>query len=230
MTPKAAQNMPENMPVERPFSWACGKCRGENLYREDDRLVGDYCIACPTCGNRYYNDIGRVSCGVAPVKVYSTGKAAPAAVVVTGHFAQGRMANILTGPGAGLSKREKEEIMSKEKRPCANCGRVLPTVSGGHCWKCYTASKGLTGEERMAALASIKANIDNGEIKPRGEKKSLEAAPDHAHNQPALTTVKKADLTLKIALLLETEAGGREISVLHSVASLLGVSIKVKFI
>jgi hypothetical protein len=153
--------------VLESFKWVCGKCRGSGLYREDDRLVGDCCIACPICGNRYYNDVGRVSVGVAPVKVRYT--PTPAPPPEPNHFTLERTASIATGPGrSGARANEKEEEPMAVRKPCANCGRDLTVVSRGLCFVCYTAGKGLVGEERDAALAAVKAKIGSGGLSRRG--------------------------------------------------------------
>lgn len=43
-----------------------------------------------------------------------------------------------------------------------------------------------------------------------------------------LSAEKKAAVAAKIVAILEREAGGEEINVLHTAASLLGVSIKIE--
>ena len=161
--------MPEIMPDERPFYWTCGKCRGAGLYRDDDRLVGDFSIVCPICGNRYYGDVGGKVRGLAPVKIYYTPEIAPPPFGAS-HFVQERTANIVTGPaGSGARTTEKkEESMPKTKIPCANCKRKLTVVADHCCYACYNAGKGLDGEEKAAARAAIKEKIESGRLKRGG--------------------------------------------------------------
>jgi hypothetical protein len=56
----------------------------------------------------------------------------------------------------------KEDAMQNRTGPCANCKRVRTYQGGGHCFLCNRASKGLEGEERSAALAAIKEQIEKG--------------------------------------------------------------------
>ena len=47
---------------------------------------------------------------------------------------------------------------------CKNCGRERSIVAQGFCFVCRDVSRNLEGEERAAALAAVKARIENGEI------------------------------------------------------------------
>lgn len=171
-TLNAVQIMPEIMPEERPFYWACGKCRSRGIYRDDDFAVGDFAIACPMCGNRYYGDIGSGTQartkGVAPVKVYHTPRPAPPPTG-PGHYTLERTANILTGPwrSTARSMEKTEESMAKTG-PCANCKRILSIIGEGCCFVCYKAGKGLVGEAKDIARAAIKAKIEAGGLRRSG--------------------------------------------------------------
>jgi len=159
--------MTKMMTDDRPFRYVCGKCRGRGLYRDDDFLVGDFSIVCPTCGNRYYGDVGGKTQGAAPVKEYYTPEPPPPAGAI--HFALERTANILTGPDLIRRRRtEKEEDSMTVTRPCNNCGRVLTIIGGGCCYVCYHAGKGLIGTAKDAARAAIKAKIESGVMKKGG--------------------------------------------------------------
>ena len=149
---------------ERPFYWACGKCGSRGLYRDDDRLVGDWSIACRTCGNRFYGEVGGKAQGAAPVKVFYMPEAAPP--LGPNHFTLERTANILTGPGLIQLRtiEEKEKAMGK-RAPCRNCKRDLTIVADDYCFVCNKAGKGLEGEEKAAALAVIKAKIESGGLR-----------------------------------------------------------------
>lgn len=194
--------MPENMPDERPFYLACGKCRGAGLYRDDDRLVGDYSIVCPICGNRYYGDVGGKARGLVPVKVYCVPEIAPPPFGAS-HFIQERAANIVTGSGRSSARttEKKEESMPKTKIPCANCKRELTVVGERCCFVCYQAGKGLEGEEKAAALAAVKEKIKGGRIyRHRGRPTfhpGLQSAPAQI---PAGTP---ADIPVTIRLMVE---------------------------
>lgn len=87
-------------------------------------------------------------------------------------------------PGGGVAVIEnEEEAMSKEKKPCRNCGRVLTIIGDGCCFVCYKAGKWLAGEEKERALAAVKARIQatgghlRGRRKQRKAKQSAAAAP-----------------------------------------------------
>jgi len=212
------------------MGWVCGKCRSRGLYRDDDFSVGDFSIVCPLCGNRYYPGAGRLSAGIAPVMAGAAAK--PAAATISGHFEQERTSNILTGPARSAPKKKDRErrntVTTNKKRECENCGRVKFLVGGGHCSICYQTAKGLTGDERAAALAAIKAKIESGEV---GIGKRRQGGPKRATvgASEGLPIAKKADLALRIAQLLLKEAGGEEEEVIHTAASLLKGYIAVKF-
>jgi len=162
---------------ERSYSWACGKCGSKGLYRDEDFAVGDFAIACPMCGNRYYGDLGSRSQGVAPVKVYCEIKAAPPPAG-PGHFVLERTANILKGQWRPPAHK-KEESMSKIGT-CRNCDRALSIVADGCCYLCYRAGKGLEGEEKAAALATVKAKIGSGTMRKGGGRRGPKTAAGKA--------------------------------------------------
>ena len=56
------------------------------------------------------------------------------------------------------------------KKPCANCKRDKSIVAGGHCFLCYKAAKGKSGDELISALTEIKRKIDNGEVNRGGRR------------------------------------------------------------
>ena len=119
------------------FHWVCGKCGSRSIYRDDDA------IACPMCGNRYYEVIIRALerqkvRGVAPKKVYED-PYRPPVKYESGHWEQERMTNIVTG--ADLRKVKREEPMSK-KGKCVICGRENMCLPARNmCGKCYFAEK-----------------------------------------------------------------------------------------
>jgi hypothetical protein len=84
------------MAAEERFRYVCGKCRSAGLYRDDDPFIGDSCIVCPICGNRYYNDVGRVSVGISPMKIPYIPRLVPKAAVTTNPRSE-RSANLFPG-------------------------------------------------------------------------------------------------------------------------------------
>ncbi len=172
--------------------YVCGKCRGNGLYREEDRSVGDCCIACKLCGNRYYDSIGRSGVGVAPRKVHFT--PAPDQPPDPDHFETERSQNILTGHDRIriATPKKKEGIMPKGKGICKNCGREKFLLAG-LCSVCLKAARGLKGEVRETSLATIKERIENGDIKrgrPGGTKDPVPAAS--GKEDPATRPVETA--------------------------------------
>jgi hypothetical protein len=156
---------------------------------------------CPSCGNRYYGNVGGRVQGFAPVAVSLDPKPElpPARPV---HFTTERMANLCQGTmnpkvegethkfpwGAPdpANKNDKSggkpQIKTKEERPmqikeCANCGRVKGIVGEKCCYVCYHAGKGLVGVAKDEARAAVKAKIERGEPR-RGGPGKKKTAPE----------------------------------------------------
>jgi hypothetical protein len=62
-------------------------------------------------------------------------------------------------------KKEGEGMNMGVRKPCENCKRVLSVVEKGRCSVCAKAGRGKSGDELIAALATIKGKIERGEIK-----------------------------------------------------------------
>lgn len=175
------------MEEERPFHFVCGKCRGRGLYKDVDGA-----IACLLCGNRFYGDQFVKIKGEAPVKIYHD----PEPIKISsGHFQTQRMENI--AQGSSLPKfwrnRKKEETMSK-KGACRNCSRVLSIIGNQCCFTCYNAAKGLSGDDKAAALSAIKKKIDSGELRKTGPgHKPLDNASIPGHQGEAVLTRQEAN-------------------------------------
>jgi hypothetical protein len=134
------------------MAYVCGKCGAGGLFRDDDILAGLVYIACSICGNRWPG-------GAKPMDgaTKQDGDMMPHRVPI----------------------ENKEGSKMSITGACRNCGRLLTIIGNGCCWKCYQAGKGLEGEEKAAALASVKAKIESGVMKKgggrRGHRKSAAA-------------------------------------------------------
>lgn len=58
---------------------------------------------------------------------------------------------------------------SKSRTACENCRRDNLALNGRHCTTCSRAAAGLTGEQRIAALAAIKEKIQSGSLRLWGK-------------------------------------------------------------
>jgi len=181
------------------IKWICGKCGRSPVYREDDRLVGDFCLACPICGNRYYNSVGRKGVGVAPVR---KDMASTAITEIEDHELK-RKDDDMTGNGI-----------------CKNCGRER-FLLGGLCSMCSQAGRGLKGDAKEKALADVKEKIKSGQIQKSGRKKKpidfglaggdvnkFPILPDDLPGDPVIDVGKQdvivpQDIPVRIRLMVE---------------------------
>lgn len=98
-----------------------------------------------------------------------------------------------------------------EEGICTNCERTRKIIIGmGICYTCQKAAQGLTGEERLWALAGIREKIMKGEIKcgprPSAHLKGELPRRDRRKREVLVATGLIAAGPSSIILLFETDA------------------------
>jgi hypothetical protein len=98
--------------------------------------------------------------------------------------------------------REEVETEMNKKGTCVNCNRGPLNLVGDHCYTCYNAAKGKSGDDREKALQDVKLRIQSGSIHSNG-KKPASTEEEKTNDSPAPGNIEPGLKTGLISLDLD---------------------------